>query len=132
MLDKTDAVDHKLAVLVSADGFAEPGGFRIGGVLAVEIDTTHLMVALPYHPHLLWGLDERERLKKQCLAGGAAGPTPRLGGESAVAVLPRVVVHAHLGGRPRGQMGVLVIGEALDTRQHRAASGRRHLPLDAL
>ena len=42
MLNETDGVDDKLAVLVMADGFAEPGGLRIRSVLAVEIDTAHL------------------------------------------------------------------------------------------
>src|SRR5258707_9023225 len=65
MLNETDGVDDKLAVLVVADGFAEPGRLGILTVFAVEIDPAHLMVALPDHPDLLRRLDEIEGLKKR-------------------------------------------------------------------
>src|SRR5262249_60810846 len=96
MLNETDGVDDKLAVLVMADGFAEPGRLRILTVFAVEIDPAHLMVALPDHPDLLRRLDEIEGLKKQQLTGGAAGPTSGLGRESAGVLFYRFVVHSHL------------------------------------
>src|SRR5260370_10263133 len=102
MLNETDGVDDKLAVLVMAEGFAEPGRLGILTVFAVEIDPAHLMVALPDHPDLLRGLDEIEGLKKQQLTWGAAGPTPGLGTESAMSLFYQFVVHAHLGGRPGG------------------------------
>src|SRR5260370_33088470 len=107
-----------------ADGLAGPGRLRILPVFGVEIGPTHLMVALPDHPDLLRGLDEIEWLKKQQLTGGAAGPTPGLGRESAMSLFYQFVVHAHLGGRPGGWIGILAVSETLDTGRHASACGR--------
>src|SRR5262249_44509626 len=76
VLNETDSVDDKFAVLVMADGFAKPGELRILTVLAVEIDAAHLMVALPDHPDLLRCLDEIEGVKTQQLTRSTARPAP--------------------------------------------------------
>src|SRR6266849_5118376 len=58
VLDEADGVDDKLAVLVMADGLAEPTRLWIFAVLAVEIDAADLLVPLPDDPDLLRRLNE--------------------------------------------------------------------------
>src|SRR6202521_3527735 len=50
MLDEADGIDDQLAILVVADGFAEPARLRIRAVLAVEMDAAYEMVPLPEDP----------------------------------------------------------------------------------
>src|SRR5580704_7697764 len=108
MLNKADAIDDKLAVLVTSDGLPEPRGLRIFAVLAVEINPAHLMVAFPDHPDLVRCLDEIEGLKERQLTRCAAGPAARLRREGTMAVLHQVVVHSYLGGCPEREIRILV------------------------
>src|SRR5207302_5034674 len=80
---KPDRVDdQRVAVLIMADGFAEPGRLYVGRMLVGEEDAAHHVVALPDHPYLFRRLDEVERLRRvEQLARDAARITPRLGGE---------------------------------------------------
>ena len=115
MLDEADGVDDKLAVLVPTHGFPKPGRFRIWAVLAVKIDAAHPLVPLPDDPDLLRGLDEIDGLgHEQQLTWDAPRPAAGLGGEGSVAAAHQIVMHPHLRGRPRLQIGVPGIGHALD------------------
>src|SRR5262249_55782691 len=114
VLHEADGINDKLSIFVAADGFAEPTRLWILAVLAIEIDATHLLVSLPHHPDLLRPLDEIKRLRhEQQLAWDAARPAARLGVESAMAIAHQVIVHSHLRGGPRLQVGVLGIGQPL-------------------
>ncbi len=113
-IEETDGVDHKLAVLVMADGFAEPGRLGIARMRHVQIDAAHFLLALPDDPDLFRRLDEEDGLgREQQLARRAARPTARLRGEGTVAVEHILVVLPHHLFGPRLQIGVLRIGHTL-------------------
>ena len=86
------------------------------GMLVGEEDAAHQVVALPYHPDLLRGLDEIERLeRKQQLARHAARIAARLGGEGMSRLAPEhlLVRGQHLRRRPRLENRVLGVADAL-------------------
>src|SRR5258706_14228033 len=80
---KPDRVDdQRVAVLIVADGFAEPGRLHIGRMFVGEEDAAHHVVALPDHPYLFRRLDRVEWLEGiKEVAWDPAGPAARLSGE---------------------------------------------------
>src|SRR5208283_5677278 len=86
-VEKADSVHDQLAIFVMADRLPEPGRFRIYRMRHVQVNSPHLLLALPENPHLLRSLDEEDRLgREKQLARRAAGPAARLGGERPVAI----------------------------------------------
>src|SRR5689334_22338455 len=60
-----DRVDHQSIALVVADGFAEPGGLRMRGMILVQEDVTYLMILCPDHHHFPGSLHEIDRCRRQ-------------------------------------------------------------------
>src|SRR5437588_11536337 len=50
-------------------------------MFVLKVNVPNPVVPLPQHQHLVWSLDEIERLKEQILSGNAAGPATRLSDE---------------------------------------------------
>src|SRR5438874_12884744 len=81
------------------------------------------VVPLPHHQHLLWSLDEIERLKKQVLSGNAAGPAARLSDEVKFSFAGEqfLIAFLHLLCRPRLQNRIMRVndgnGEFAATKQ---------------
>src|SRR5882757_6817836 len=88
-------------------------------MLVGEIDAADHVVALPDHPHLLWHLDEIERLDRiEQLPGDATGPASRLRAERKS---PPAAEHLFI----RGEH--LRRGPGLEDRILGVAQCRRHL-----
>src|SRR5258706_13009624 len=113
---KADRVDdQRVAILIMADGFAEPGQLHIGRMFVGEEDSPHHVVALPDQPYLFRRLNRIEGLEgiKQ-LARNAAWPATRLSreGDLSLAAEHFLIGGLDLSRRPWLQNGVLGVGNA--------------------
>lgn len=87
---------------------------RVRAVRAVEVDPTHLMIALPQNPDFSRGLDKIDRLGVEQQLGRTTRPAARHRAEGAPSVAHQFIVRPHLGCRPGRQLRVLDVRKALD------------------
>src|SRR6185312_619194 len=88
VLEETDRVDHKLAVLIAADGFTVPARRWLCAVLAIEPDAPDMMIARPDDADFVGALHEIDGLgDEDQLPRSAARPTAGLRGERVLTAL---------------------------------------------